>query len=46
VDSGGKYLVVNDGEDGVSFSGIEKIAQDLEDFGFAGGGGERVNFLV
>jgi hypothetical protein len=39
VDAGGKYLVVNDGEDSVGFSGIEKIAQDLEDFGFAGGEG-------
>ena len=42
----GDYLVVNDNESGIHFTGIEKIAQDLEDFGFAGGVGERVNFLV
>lgn len=35
----GDYLVVNDNESGIHFTGIEKIAQDLEDFGFAGGGG-------
>ena len=34
---GGDYLVVNDGETGVHFTGIEKIAQDLTDYGFIGG---------
>jgi len=33
----GDYLVVNDGETGIHFTGIEKIAQDLTDYGFAGG---------
>ena len=35
----GHYLVVNDGETGVHFTGIEKIAQDLTDYGFVGGEG-------
>lgn len=39
INHSGKYLVVTDGEDGVGFSGIQKIAQDLEDFGFNGEGG-------
>ena len=33
----GDYLVVNDGESGIHFTGIEKIAQDLTDYGFGGG---------
>ena len=39
VNHSGKYLVVTDGEDGVGFSGIEKIASDLTDYGFGGDGG-------
>jgi len=35
----GDYLVVNDGETGIHFTGIEKIAQDLTDYGFIGGDG-------
>jgi len=38
----GDYLVVNDGETGIHFTGIEKIASDLTDYGFldgVGGGG-------
>lgn len=31
----GDYLVVNDGESGIHFTGIEKIAQDLTDYGFS-----------
>jgi hypothetical protein len=34
---GGDYLVVNDGETGIHFTGIEKIAADLTDYGFGGG---------
>ena len=34
---GGDYLVVNDGESGIHFTGIEKIASDLTDYGFGGG---------
>jgi len=30
----GHYLVVNDGEDGVGFTGIEKISKDLIEYGF------------
>ena len=33
----GDYLVVNDGETGVHFTGVEKIAADLVDYGFGGG---------
>ena len=33
----GDYLVVNDGESGIHFTGIEKIANDLMDYGFGGG---------
>jgi len=33
----GDYLVVNDGESGIHFTGIEKIAADLVDYGFGGG---------
>jgi hypothetical protein len=33
----GDYLVVNDGETGIHFTGIEKIAADLTDYGFGGG---------
>ena len=33
----GDYLVVNDGESGIHFTGIEKIAADLTDYGFGGG---------
>ena len=33
----GDYLVVNDGESGIHFTGIEKIASDLTDYGFGGG---------
>ena len=33
----GDYLVVNDGESGIHFTGIEKIAQDLTDYGFSAG---------
>lgn len=32
----GDYLVVNDGETGIHFTGIEKIASDLTDYGFGG----------
>ena len=32
----GDYLVVNDGETGIHFTGIEKIAADLTDYGFGG----------
>jgi len=32
----GDYLVVNDSQDGVNFTGIEKIASDLTDYGFGG----------
>ena len=38
----GDYLVVNDNESGIHFTGIEKIATDLTDYGFldgVGGGG-------
>ena len=35
----GEYLVVNDNESGIHFTGIEKIATDLTDYGFGGGGG-------
>ncbi len=35
----GDYLVVNDNESGIHFTGIEKIAADLTDYGFGGGGG-------
>ena len=38
----GDYLVVNDNENGIHFTGIEKIAADLTDYGF--GGGESMNF--
>ena len=38
----GDYLIVNDGESGIHFTGIEKIAQDLTDYGFGGVGGEKV----
>lgn len=38
VNHSGKYLVVTDGEDGVHFTGVEKIASDLTDYGFGGGG--------
>jgi hypothetical protein len=31
----GDYLVVNDGETGIHFTGIEKIAADLTDYGFS-----------
>ena len=33
----GEYLVVNDNESGIHFTGIEKIAADLTDYGFGGG---------
>ena len=33
----GDYLVVNDGESGIHFTGIEKIANDLTNYGFGGG---------
>jgi hypothetical protein len=33
----GDYLVVSDNESGINFTGIEKIAQDLTDYGFIGG---------
>jgi hypothetical protein len=33
----GDYMIVNDGESGIHFTGIEKIAQDLTDYGFGGG---------
>lgn len=33
----GDYLVVNDGESGIHFTGIEKIASDLTDYGFSAG---------
>jgi len=39
----GDYLVVNDNENAVNFTGVEKIASDLTDFGFGGGGGGSVN---
>ena len=44
----GDYLVVNDGEAGIHFTGIEKIANDLTDYGFldglnGGGGGGDVD---
>ena len=39
VSYSGQYLVVNDGETGIQFTGIEKIAQDLTDYGFVGGEG-------
>ena len=39
----GDYLVVNDNESGIHFTGIEKIATDLTDYGFGGGGGS-INF--
>ena len=32
----GQYLVVNDNESGIHFTGIEKIASDLTDYGFGG----------
>lgn len=35
----GDYLVVNDGETGIHFTGIEKIAADLTDYGFGGSQG-------
>ena len=35
----GDYLIVNDGETDIHFTGIEKIAQDLTDYGFVGGEG-------
>ena len=35
----GDYLIVNTGESGIYFTGIEKIAQDLTDYGFIGGDG-------
>ena len=31
----GDYLVVSDNESGVHFTGIEKIAYDLTDYGFS-----------
>jgi len=34
----GDYLIVNDNETGIHFTGIEKIAADLVDYGFGGGG--------
>jgi hypothetical protein len=40
----GDYLVVNDNESGIHFTGIEKIASDLTDYGFGGGGGESSSF--
>jgi len=33
----GDYLIVNDNESGIHFTGIEKIAADLTDYGFGGG---------
>ena len=33
----GDYLVVNNGESGIHFTGIEKIASDLTDYGFLEG---------
>ncbi len=35
----GDYLVVNDNESGIHFTGIEKIASDLTDYGFLDGVG-------
>ena len=35
----GDYLVVSDNESGIHFAGIEKIATDLTNYGFGGGGG-------
>ena len=32
----GEYIVVNDNESGIHFTGIEKIAADLTDYGFGG----------
>ena len=46
INHSGKYLVVTDGEDGVGFSGIEKIAADLTDYGFAGGGASEFSSLT
>jgi len=34
----GDYLVVSDNESGIHFTGIEKIAADLVDYGFSAGG--------
>ena len=38
----GDYLVVNDGESGIHFTGIEKIAADLTDYGFGGNNSENI----
>ena len=38
VGHSGDYLVVNNNESGIHFTGIEKIAQDLEEYGLIGGG--------
>ena len=38
----GDYLVVNDGETGIHFTGIEKIAADLTDYGFGGGASSTI----
>jgi hypothetical protein len=48
VNHNGDYLVVNDSQDGIGFSGIEKIAADLTDYGFldgVGGGGGSSNII-
>ena len=41
VSHSGHYLIVNDGESGIHFTGIEKIAQDLTNHGFVGGEGSN-----
>ena len=38
----GDYLVVSENESGIHFTGIEKIAQDLTDYGFGGNDSENI----
>ncbi len=38
----GDYLIVNDNESGIHFTGIEKIASDLTDYGFGGNDSESI----
>ena len=42
----GQYLIVSDYETGIHFTGIEKIAQDLIDYGFEVGGGSNYFYWI
>lgn len=42
----GDYMIVNDGENGIHFTGIEKIAQDLTDYGFSAGEGGGSSYFT